>query len=175
MTDTIFHSLFQLFFFTLDVLVIIDLIYLCTLSLVPVCSCRLRNVLCDRKWRNPQTSMTNTTHWTSSGMHPLSHRVTLNHSTVTLKQFRNVFAVLSEMTVKLNSGYVSNTNKYQERLLCARARARVCVCVCVSVSVGGCECECGCVWVCTRLCMRAHTRACMCVVKYCWAVFIVVL
>ena len=138
--------------FTLDVLVIIDLIYLCTLSLVPAWSCRLRNVLCDRKWRNTQTSMTNITHWTSGRMHPLSHRVTLNHSTVTLEQFRKVFAVLSEMTVKLNSGYVSSTNKFEERLfhvnytcarscvcvyVCARARARARVCMHAQISKHG--------------------------------------
>ena len=58
--------------------------------------------------------------------------MTLNHSTVTLEQFRKVFAVLSETTVKLNSGYVSSTNKYQERLFHVTytcALARVCICV----------------------------------------------
>ena len=121
--------------FTLDVLVIIDLIYLRTLSLVPAWSCRLRNVLCNRKWRNTLTSMTNTTHWTSGRMHPLSHRVTLTHSTVTLEQFRKVFAVLSETTVQLNSGYVSSRNKFHELLFhvnytCARACVCVYACVC---------------------------------------------
>ena len=85
-------------------------------------------------------------------MYQLSHRVTLNHSTVTLEQFRNAFAVLSEMTVKLNSGYVSSTNKFHELLfhvnytcarscvcvyVCARARARARVCMHAQISKHG--------------------------------------
>ena len=66
--------------------------------------------------------------------------MTLNHSTVTLEQFRKVFAVLSEMTVKLNSGYVSSTNKFHERLFhvnytCACACVCVYACVCVRARV----------------------------------------
>ena len=76
-------------------------------------------------------------------MHPLSHRVTLNHSTVTLEQFRKVFAVLSEKAVQLNSEYVSSTNKFHELLFHVNytsVRACVCVyaCVCARVCAHAC-------------------------------------